>query len=896
MAIKSRWIALLLALMLLGSSAKGAAVPIELRFDPSLPWKTLETEHFIIVFPEEMRPVAEEAAEIAERAQEFWAQQLGYSPQEKTFLVLTDQRDVPFASTRLFPQNVIALDHPFGFSWERLGSAITLEDLIFSEYGRLVDQARVEGLTADLKALLGKLIAPGLAKPLMFREGLAELIASDHSFAEMLVRAWVQADRFPSLAQLSAPYAKRSWPPAVLQARAMGDLFLRFLKEAYGPEIPEALGRVHAEYPLATLTMGALSLAARQSPQEIYERFRQWAQEDFERLRQQIASQGGVTARTRRSSLGFWSLWPVWSPSGDLIVYYHANGERLSGLHMINPVDGEDRALLSCECGPPVWLNESTLLYPRLTFQANFNIFYDLYAYELDTGQEQRLTYQERIFLVEPLPDGRTVLLARHEKNGRSSLVLFDLVNRSRRILREFDPDQQIHSMAVSPDGRRIALSLWKKGQGLDIYLMSPWRGELIPLTFDPSPDVDPAFSRDGTFLLFASLRAGVFDLYAYHLQNQQFFRVTRSLTGSFQPVASPKGKKLLFVSYDVDGFNLYAMEYAPEQWSPVSIPQRTGSPVAAKPTPQMPRERSAPYDAASTLLPTFWLPLLGPKHVGLFTQNEDPLGQQRYELTAGLNLDSLELFSQLSYTNIQALPWVHIQLLGTATQQRQRLSLTIPFSRSFTSERSLLVGIGQDSGVSELFLQGKLADLTGLDLFRRDSSLQVEGALAWRPEGISRRLTLAWEEQLQLPWAIPSGLPQLWFSVRAAWSDHETFRLGTASGAYLLRGYEDVLAGSHLIAANLEYRFPIWSIDWACCRDNPWPLFLDDLRGRLFLDVGTVGSLIDLRQLRVGLGLELQLKLVLGYGLAEGWLRLGLAYGLFEREPQISLRWGPNF
>ncbi len=865
-------------------------------------WQALKTEHFEILFPDDLFELAKEAALLAERAHEYWAQKLQYSEPAKTYIVLTDRSDVTTVVRSIFPHNVIVIDHPYGWSTELWSSPREswLEEIIFSEYGRIVDATRVGGITADLRAIFGSLVAPGLVKPLWWREGLIYRTHRDPGLAEMSLRAMAESERLPTLAQLSSPYTKKVWPSADVQAYFVGSVLLAYLDETYGHEAIQEISRAYATNLLGSLLSGPLSIATGQSSEKTYQDFRFWAEERSARLQDEIQSQGGVTARTPLGSLDFWSVWPAESPLGDAIAYYHQDPQRSSGLRWIRPNGTDDQPLLACECGPPAWLDAITLTYPKLGITHGSRV-YDLYLYDLESRREARLTYGERVYQVESFLDGRRLLFARNGTAGTSALVVFDLLTKSRQVLTEFDRDQRVHSMSISPDGKLIALSLWKSEQGQDIYLMNSQGGEPIPLTQDPALDFDPVFSPDGRFILFSSNREGIFDVYALRLGDRQLFRVTRSLSGSFDPAVSSDGQHLLIVGYTENGFSLQRAEYDPARWS-LKPPSSNSAGVK---TPQMASALSAKevqklrpviYDPVPALIPTFWVPFVGMTEVGFFTQNEDPLHRHRYDLNVGLSTDTFEFFYEFGYINNQFFPALHFRVQGSPVQERQEFALEFPWGESLNRERVLTLALGQERGAAEVSLTERLMDAQGFDLFQRRSSLAIQGSLTWPLQGLARRLTLEWREEFQLPFENPVGPHEFLFRAGAAWSDREEFRLGGVSGKYPLRGFANISVGSELVSMTAEYRFPVWAIEWACCGDSISPLFLDDLRGSLFVDAGTVGSTLELDQSRVALGAELQLQVVLGYGLMTGSLRVGFAYGIGTAQPQVYLMLEPRF
>ncbi len=87
----------------------------------------------------------------------------------------------------------------------------------------------------------------------------------------------------------------------------------------------------------------------------------------------------------------------------------------------------------------------------------------------------------------------------------------------------------------LSPDGKRIAVGRRdSKTLTRDVWLFELERGTASRLTFDPADDFNPAFSRDGTRILFTSTRKGPRDIY----------RKASTGVGEDEPVLESEGAK----------------------------------------------------------------------------------------------------------------------------------------------------------------------------------------------------------------------------------------------------------------------------------------------------------------------------------------------------------------
>ncbi|MCS6902833.1 MAG: hypothetical protein NZO41_00940, partial [Candidatus Bipolaricaulota bacterium] len=235
-------------------------------------------------------------------------------------------------------------------------------------------------------------------------------------------------------------------------------------------------------------------------------------------------------------------------------------------------------------------------------------------------------------------------------------------------LLQEFSiHDYFPHSLAVSPDGRQLALSLWRRGGFQDIYLMAlppPYgppvgddgRGAggegLQPITRDRIPDFDPAFSADGQFVLFRRREHESSQHYAYRLADGAFFRVSQD--SDWEPLTLDKEP---FPSWE--GF--------PE----------TDDPIVA-------------YDPRTTLDPQLWIPLVGLSSLGIATFGEDALDHHRYQFALGFDWSRLEPFYRLRYDDQQFLLGFSALVQKDRTGSHQRAMMTLPLLTTLHAQHRL--------------------------------------------------------------------------------------------------------------------------------------------------------------------------------------------------------------
>lgn len=912
-------LSLIVACGLLGSLGLGQQLP----FDPALSWQMLETSHFYIIYHPGLAGPAREAAEVAEEAYRFWTAELKYAPPGKTNIVLADVTDFPNGYAMPFANNdiVVYMSAWKASLWANTRFSGWLERVITHEYGHIVDMTNVQGFAQFIRAIFGSVFLPNAFKPTVWLEGIpdyGEFLKSGHSRAddartEMSLRVMAQSGRWPTLAQLGTYYDRPEWPPPGTISHDLGPWLMRYLEERYGRGTLARLDAAQSENLPALLSLGllsdfggALKGVTGDVPETFYRGFQDWAEARADAADQAVKAAGAETPSRQLTHLGYWSGAPAWSPDGNELVYRQSDPARLTGLRLVSATGADDHALISGPFGAPAWLPgqaHPTLIYPQLEIYRGHYLFYDLYRYDLVTQKDEQITFGERAYAVAPFPDGHRLLIARDDDRYRpeqtgpgSSLIVYDLKTHTRQILLEFAGQATIEAMAVSPDGSSLALSIWRRGGYQDIYLLTSDGRTLWPATSDQATDLDPHWSPDNQYVLFSSDRSGIYNLYAYRVSDAQLFQVTNTLSGAFDPVVSPDGRTITFVGYAASGYDIDTMPYEEQSWKPVAHPYEAISRWQGYPSTGSP---SRTYDPIPSLRPRFWLPWIEPGRVGFFTLGQDALAQQRYTLRAGYGWARALPFFELSYSNSQLGGQLALSAGGDLLSGHESLSLGLPLERELNRQQTFELGYRRSAeperASQQLFGSWTYQAQKGLDLTREAVKISLSGQWglidAGNVQSTARQIVLDWQERIRLPLVADHELIS---ELRTGWSDAlRAFQLGGNDGPYPLRGFsQKAFSGRQLLFGKLEYGFPLLAIEQGL---DLWPLFLDKLRGVLFVEAGTAADQIDLTRLGVSFGGELHLQLLL-----ERFVpitgQLGIAQGLGQPGPRFYLQLESSF
>lgn len=234
----------------------------------------------------------------------------------------------------------------------------------------------------------------------------------------------------------------------------------------------------------------------------------------------------------------------------------------------------------------------------KIAFISDRNDYFDVFLMSALDGSVlekvvsgQRTKNFEELHLLTPgiswSPDGRKIALA-VKAGERDALVVIDVESGDQQKF-EFDLDG-IFSVDWSRTGDEIAFVGVKAPQS-DIYMYDLQTKELTNLTNDIFSDFDPSFSPDGKAVYFSSDRQDFLDssmlpagfkmydfeskqrdLYSINVETRVIRRVTNfddSDEGS--PLASPEGKKLLYIS-DRNGIsNIYEYDLAANTDRPIT-------------------------------------------------------------------------------------------------------------------------------------------------------------------------------------------------------------------------------------------------------------------------------------------------------------------------------------
>jgi Omp85 superfamily domain/WD40-like Beta Propeller Repeat len=609
--------------------------------DPKLLWKSIETPHFRITYYSTEDEIVEHVATLAEGIYRRLSPAVGWTPSERTEILVTDQTDSANGLTTALPYNQILLNVTAPDDMSPLGDVDDWYlELVTHEYTHVLHTDHITGVPALVNRILGKTLAPNQVEPHWMLEGLAVFEESTQtsggrlrsSMWNMFMRADVLEDNVAPLDVVSN--TPRRWPGGNVWY-VYGSFFMQWIAETYGDQ---AIRAMIDDYGRQIIPYGVNRSIRRATGRTFEELYPAW----IDTLRRSFGAQAeairarGVREGARLTHTGYTMEHPRWVPAnawpdhaGDL-MFFVDDGRSAPGLWALPIVrdaegrivgareDRRDLVIRTAAVGAASFLPSGAVVFSSTDVHENLFSFDDLFEMpahgKSPSGLEgARLRWTDGWRALDPSvsPDGRRVVFTTNHR-GTTYLMMGDVVPASDRIgahavahVRGLVPSErfdQAFTPRWAPDNRHVAYAAWHRGGYRDVRIVDATDGAFVEVTHDRAIDGDPVFSPDGRWLYFHSDRTGVANVYAYEVATGRLRQVTNVVGGAYQPEPSPDGKWLAYVGYTHAGYDLYVMPLDESRWLD-ALPYEESRPAPpAEPAPVQVTPR--PYDPLRTLAP----------------------------------------------------------------------------------------------------------------------------------------------------------------------------------------------------------------------------------------------------------------------------------------------------
>ncbi len=615
-----------------------AAAPAAAQVPPDEAWRTVETEHFRVTFPEHLEGLGRRAGGLAEQAHRELTTQFREGPSGRIDIVLTDHVDVSNGFARFWPSNRVVLfarppaDHlalAYFDDWLELLITHELAHVFHLDYGGTMGRI--------FRALFGRALTPfnfpGAVVPGWVVEGLATWYESaltdagrvHGTFHEMVLRTAMLEGRFESIGQAGGNSPQ--WPGGV-RRYAYGSLFFDYLLDKHGRDGMAAFVEAVAR-PLAQVPLPRLNAAGRRAfGASLSNEWSAWTDEMRSRLGRldgDLAAYGPISAPEALTRNARYALHPMVSPDGGALIYVRSDGRSYPSLVVTAPDGGDPSTVTRINNRTPFdVLPAGEIVFAQREYTDRYRRFSDLHVAGID-GEVRRVTRGARLSAPSAGPEG-TWAVAVAEGGGTNGLVRVDLLDGSIRTLVAPEAATYWAYPAVSPDGRWIAVSRWRARRH-DVVILDADGRVAHDVTRDRALDLAPKWNADGRYLVWSSDRSGILNVLGAEVDPRTGaagppVMLTNVRTGAAFPSVDPAGEWLYFSGYHVDGWEVERVRFAPgaaprapapaarfdEPGAAVTARNEDDAAGGARRGPQRPARDYSPF---STLYPRYWLPAI---------------------------------------------------------------------------------------------------------------------------------------------------------------------------------------------------------------------------------------------------------------------------------------------
>ena len=551
---------------------------------PELNWHTFDTEHFKIHYHDETENTAREAATVAEAIYPKIISFYGFEPFQKTHLVLLDPDDYSNGAAYYYDNKIMIWASPLDF--ELRGSHRWLQNVITHEFAHIVslqksmkagtripgaylqwmnyeEEKRPDVLYGYPNTLISYPV-PGTCVPPWLAEGIAQYMYDDadwdtwDSHRDMILRDRVINNNMLTFNEMNTFGKKGIGNESTYNS---GFALSTYIANEYGSAaLSDIMGELSS--PLQFSINKAIFNVIGRSGDDIYLDFKNSIEAKYNTLVNPIKVM--PVQGTRLQSEGTTNIHPKWHPSGRSYAYLSNKGNDYFGqtsLYFHDITKGEDKKVKSGVFSAPTWHPNGELIYysrkPKFP-NKNGSKFYDIYSYDLESEEEQRLTFDLRAFnpvFIEH--DSSIAYLATYD--GGQDIYMFDLRSKNSKKITDFKDRPMISHLSYDKDQKKLYFDI-TKNHYRDIYSIDIKNENIDQLYDSPTYDERNLNAQSGGKRIHSQDKSGIYNLYMSSLSDSASGYITNVTGGAFMPDMSKEGK-VLYSLYDGGVYSIAVLE-----------------------------------------------------------------------------------------------------------------------------------------------------------------------------------------------------------------------------------------------------------------------------------------------------------------------------------------------
>ena len=499
------------------------------RNHPEHNWQYVESEHFRIMFPQEIQGVEQLAAQIAEETYDALSANLDVSFTNKIRIYLSNEDEIT---------NGFAVPLQAGHTniWVHINDALSswtgeekwMRKVISHELAHIFHYKAIRSNIHPLDFAISEPL------PSFWAEGLAQYETEDWDAfrGDRWLRTAVLDDK------LSYRDGRSAWNGRLLYS--VGNSQLRYFADRFGDSTLTAMlkHRKNALFGLAKVHdfQTAFEETTDLSYEEFYDDWRRHINIYYNSLASQMENADSLNAQP--IDLPGQYLYDVQytRDSTKVAVVALTSLERpVRRLYIQDTRTGDVKIAAEGNIRAPIsWSADGQrLVYAQQVRSKHGSLLHDLFLYDIPTDSDIRLTTARRASYPSIRPDGRTVAFAGSD-GPTTNVFLLDLVSLEESRLTNYSGDVQVGHISWSPSGEHIAFSLFDQDGKRTIQLIDVSSGKTHSITDHATDNRWPVWSTSGVEIAYTSYRDGVPNVFVTSIASPDTSRrITNLVTGA---------------------------------------------------------------------------------------------------------------------------------------------------------------------------------------------------------------------------------------------------------------------------------------------------------------------------------------------------------------------------
>ncbi len=546
---------------------------------PELNWQSFETEHFQIHFHDETEMTAREAATVAELIYPHITNFYDFKPKEKTHLILIDPDDYSNGAAYYYDNKIMIWATPLDF--ELRGSHRWLQNVITHEFAHIVslqksmkagtklpgayiqlmnyeNEKRPDVLYGYPNTLISYPI-PGTSVPPWLAEGIAQYMYEGanwdnwDSHRDMVLRDRVIHDNLLNFTEMNTFGKKGIGNESTYNS---GFALATFIANEFGEEALKNI-MVELSEPLQFSIDEAIFNVIGKSGEDLFKYFKNALEARYKSVIRPIellCVDGNII-----QSKGTTNIHPKWHPKKNGFAYLSNKSNDFFGqtdLYFYDLDQDEEKKIKSSVYSAPTWHSNGSIIYysKKAKFPNKYGSkFYDIYSYDFNTEQEERLTFDSRAFNPIYIDKDSTIAYL-STFDGGQDLYILDLKSNASKKITNFNDRPMISQMNYDSLNHVIYFDITHH-HFRDIYEYSLSDNTVKEIHDNSSYDERNMISKYG-LKVYSMDKSGIFNLYSTNSKKNIEGYITNVTGGAFMPDISQSGK-IIYSLYENGAYKI---------------------------------------------------------------------------------------------------------------------------------------------------------------------------------------------------------------------------------------------------------------------------------------------------------------------------------------------------